>query len=512
MNSLFSVVSKFFLRGKTLGFFLLLIVSPAAVRADFTFTTNNGAITITQYTGSDANVVIPDTTNGLKVTTVGSQAFFQANSMTTLTLGTNVTTLMPNAVFQCPALTTVTIPPSVTNIADGPFYDCKGLTTMSLTGPNAFYVVTNGVLFAKGLKNLIEFPGGAGGTYTIPGSVTNTGEAFVGNSLTSIETDAANTVYTSTNGVLCDKLHKFLVSYPGAAAGSYTVPSTFVNVFSAAFEYSTGVTGVTMGTGITNIGYAAFYDCSALTAITVDPANTYYSTTNGVLYDKAKSVLIQYPSGLPGTYAVPNTVSNISDGAFGDAFGLTSVVISDNVTNIGFEAFYSCLNLSSVTLGQKVRTIQQAAFFFCPALKSIVFPPSVTSLGSEAFGGCQNLTNACFEGNQPTDGGSVFFFDIGLAQILHVNGTTGWGATYDSIPTAPCTTCGGVPPALTIFKSGTNVLVTWRSTFAGYTLQSTTNLAPPAWSTVFPSPVVVGNLFIVTNSANGTHKFYRLTE
>ena len=48
---------------------------PAVVQAQFTFTTNNGAITITGYTGPGGNVTIPDTTNGYPVTSIGSVRF-----------------------------------------------------------------------------------------------------------------------------------------------------------------------------------------------------------------------------------------------------------------------------------------------------------------------------------------------------------------------------------------------------------------------------------------------------
>jgi hypothetical protein len=52
--------------------------------------------------------------------------------------------------------------------------------------------------------------------------------------------------------------------------------------------------------------------------------------------------------------------------------------------------------------------------------------------------------------------------------------------------------------------SGTNVILTWAA--AGYTLQSTTNLAPPAvWD-----PVSGQNA--VTNPISGTRKFYRLIQ
>jgi hypothetical protein len=491
--------------------FLAALVLEQA-QAQFTYTTNNGTLEIVQYTGPGGDVVIPDTVGDLKVTAVGTQAFFQANAMTSLTLGTNVTTLLPNVVFQCPALAAVTIPQSVTNIGDGPFVDCKGLTTISLTGSNAFYVVTNGVLFSKNLRDLIEFPGGVGGSYTISEIVTNTGEAFVGNSLTSLAVDPGNVIYASTNGVLFNKNFTQLIAYPGAAPGSYTVPSTVSTVVSASFEFATGVSSVAIGTNVTNIGYAAFYDCSAMTSIAVSPDNAFYTTSNGVLFDKPKTVLIQYPSGLPGTYVIPNTVTNVADGAFGDALGLTSVVIPDGVTNIGFEAFYSCIHLSSVTLGVKVSTIQPAAFFYCQALKSIVFPSSLTSLGSQAFGVCQNLASVCFAGNPPADGGSVFFFDTSLIQIQHATEATGWSATYDGILTAPSEACAGAAPTLTITASSPNVLVTWPSAFTGFTLQSTPNLATPSWSTVSPPPTIVENLLTVTNPASGLTRFYRLQQ
>src|SRR5665213_2536229 len=68
-------------------------------------------------------------------------------------------------------------------------------------------------------------------------------------------------------------------------------------------------------------------------------------------------------------------------------------------------------------------------------------------------------------------------------------------------------------PTLTIFPSGTNVVLTWPTNAAGFTLQSTTNLVSPAvWSTVSPGPVVVNGQYAVTNSTSGTNKFYQLSQ
>ena len=55
---------------------MLLLALPATVQAQFTFTTNNGAITITGYTGLGGAVPILGSTNGLPVTSIGYEAFY----------------------------------------------------------------------------------------------------------------------------------------------------------------------------------------------------------------------------------------------------------------------------------------------------------------------------------------------------------------------------------------------------------------------------------------------------
>jgi hypothetical protein len=90
---------------------LLLLTLPAAVQAQYTYTTNNGTITITGYTGSGGAVDIPGTITGLPVTSIGYEAF-----------------------RNCTSLTNVTIPNSVTSIGYGAFVWCTSLTNVTITG------------------------------------------------------------------------------------------------------------------------------------------------------------------------------------------------------------------------------------------------------------------------------------------------------------------------------------------------------------------------------------------
>jgi hypothetical protein len=59
----------------------------------------------------------------------------------------------------------------------------------------------------------------------------------------------------------------------------------------------------------------------------VDSLNLAYSSAEGVLFNKAQSVLIEYPAGKAGPYTIPNRVTSIGGGAFESCTGLTSITI-----------------------------------------------------------------------------------------------------------------------------------------------------------------------------------------
>jgi serine/threonine protein kinase len=121
----------------------------ASTQIPYTYTTNNGAITITKYTGSGGEVTIPSTISGLPVTGIAAQAF-----------------------FNCRSLTCVTIPPAVTHIGYMALLGCTNLATITVAAANTNYNSLNGVLFDKGQTTLIQYPVGKTGSYVIPAGVT----------------------------------------------------------------------------------------------------------------------------------------------------------------------------------------------------------------------------------------------------------------------------------------------------------------------------------------------------
>ncbi len=137
---------------------LLLLTLPAAVQAQFRYTTNNGTITITGYAGPGGQVTIPSTIDGMPVTRIGDYAFYIKSN-----------------------LANVTIPSSVISIGNRAFAYCTSLTAINVDVDNSTFVSVDGVLFDKSQTMLIQCPGGKTGNYTIPSSVTSIGDhAFFG--------------------------------------------------------------------------------------------------------------------------------------------------------------------------------------------------------------------------------------------------------------------------------------------------------------------------------------------
>jgi hypothetical protein len=112
---------------------------PAVGQAQFIFTTNKGAITITGYTGPGGDVVIPETTNGLSVTGIGAGAFFAnacptVTNISSVTIPGSVTNIGSNAFVGCWSMTNVAISSGVITIGDGAFYFCRSLSSVTIPG------------------------------------------------------------------------------------------------------------------------------------------------------------------------------------------------------------------------------------------------------------------------------------------------------------------------------------------------------------------------------------------
>ena len=126
-----------------------------------------------------------------------------------------------------------------------------------------------------------------------------------------------------------------------ASLTSIAIPDSVTSIGGWAFINCALLTSMIIPNSVTSIGDEAFSGCSSLTSVDVAAGNPNYISENGVLFNKAKTELIQYPAGkLDTSYTIPNSVTSISEGAFEDCAALTSITIPDSVTSIDNYAFF----------------------------------------------------------------------------------------------------------------------------------------------------------------------------
>jgi hypothetical protein len=140
------------------------------------------------------------------------------------------------------------------------------------------------------------------------------------------------------------------------------------------------MTNVSIGAGVTNIGNVAFAPCTRLGGITVDALNPSYASVEGVLFDKSRTTLIQYPGGKSGGYTIPNGVTRIRRCAFMDCINLTSIRIAHTVTEIEQGAFSVCLRLVGAYFEGHAPVIEPYSLQNCSAL-IVYYRPGTTGWG-----------------------------------------------------------------------------------------------------------------------------------
>lgn len=255
--------------------------------------------------------------------------------------GKAVTSIRDWAFFSCTSLISVTIPNSITNIEDYVFDSCTNLKEINVSKNNEYYSSINGILFNEDKTILVKFPAGKTDTeYSVPNCVTSIGER--------------------------------------------------------AFEYCTNLEKIIISDSVISIGYDTFKNCTSLKEMNVNKNNKNYSSVNGVLFNKDKTILVKFPTGKSDIeYIIPDSVTNIGIGAFEYCISLEKITIGNSVTGIGNCAFSDCTNLNNVTIPSSVTNIGTSAFSCCTNLGKIRIGNSVTVIGRDAF------YNTAWYDNQP---------------------------------------------------------------------------------------------------------------
>jgi len=469
---------------------LLNCAIPAVVRAQFNYTINADlTITITGYTGAGGAATIPDTINGLPVTSIGENAFRSQVLMTSITILNNVTNIGSGAFAYCGNLTNVSMGSSVISIGQWAFAYCSSLISITIP-PKVVRIEDYTFAYCAGLTNL-----------AIPQAITNIGPQGFENliSLQAINVEGANEYYSSVNGVLFDKSQSTLIRYPAAKAGSYLIPNSVSSIRSTAFQGCTYLTNLTTGNSVTNIGDSAFQSCSGL-------ANASFPDALSSIGSNAFYSCVSLRS-----FTIRDNVINIGSAAFFNCVGLTNLTIGSGVTNIGDMTFVSCANLTRVTLPESVKSIGFASFELCTSLTSVTVGRGVSLLQPIPFDSCPALAAIYFLGNAPVvplgSGGS--FPDISI--IYYVPGTIGWSSPFAGRPALPIAM--QIQTADANFGVRTNQFGFHITGSYGLTffVEASTNLVKPSWSPLLTNTLTTTAFYFSDPQwTNYPSRYYRL--
>jgi hypothetical protein len=368
---------------------------------------------------------------------IGNSAFNGCSALADIILSNGVADIDEDA-FYYSGVTQVIIPDTVTNIGDYAFYFCTSLTNVSIPGSVAN--IGNGTFQACGLTSV-----------TIPFGVTNiASSAFIYCPLGSL------TMADSVVAIGSD-------AFAYCTLTNVTIPDSVQAIGDFAFT-GTLLTNVTIPRNISSMGNGVFADCTALTGIFADPANSYFSSLDGVLFNQSQTELVQFPTGRRGSYVIPPGVGNIRAYAFYPSAGLTNVTV----------------------------------------------PGSVTNISETAFGECYNLTGIYFEGNAPTFNGVYIFGSDDALTVYYLPGATGWGPKVENCPTALWLPSIQTVPAASSAAGPSNFNINWAS---GQTVvvEACSTLAQPDWQPVQTNTLTTGSAPLSDPQwTNYPARFYRV--
>ena len=417
------------------GMLWLLLTVPAAVQAQFNYTTNNGTITITGYTGPAGAVTVPSTINGLPVTSIGQQAFFFAG------------------------VTSVSIPGSVTYIGGYAFRSCASLRGVYFEGnpPTSLNDVTLGTVFN----------GDSTKAYYLPGA-TGWGTNFAG--VPARELTAISFTAGPTNGVVPLTVNFASADVDGAGnavsnwnwdfgdgststaqnpSHAYTNSGTFSVALLETNNSGVPIAGATVSLTVLppTLAFTANPTDGIVpltvnfTSAGVDSAGNTISRWNWTFGDGSNST-DQNPSHTytnSGTFSLTLfATNNLGETIIGAGphsiltaqaarvqFAYTNA--NGTLTIIGYTNTGSggAVTIPSSANGLPVTGLGAVALANFASMTSVLIPASITNIGQFAFAYCTTLRNLYFEGNAPTFGGAVF--DQDSAKAYYLPGTTGWG-------------------------------------------------------------------------------------
>ncbi len=384
--------------------------------ADFSYTVSGGGITITQYTGSDALVRVPERIEGLPVTGIGARCFYNNQQLEAVYLPAGTEIIGIEAFRLCSALKAVYGTENVLYYGDYAFESCGVLSSISFSsnlkeiGGDCFMACPqlNETLVVN--ESATVFDSAFSRTPMVAYCVSEEGSEakLVRVYCDSPETEKPFVIPDSYNGLPITSIGSEVFSYSNSNAPKYVVlPSTVLRIEDRAFAYCENMVSISLPESLVSIGTDAFTICKKLDGVVL-PEGLQYLGDSAFSYSGITSINI--PRGITKIPAycfsmsnlrhlvIPEHVTAIEKAALSST-KLKSIVIPGTVTEFGDYLLSECTELTSVTLPSNMTYLPDCSFASCTSLTSIVLPDSLTSIGKWSFSGCTSLTNVSIPKN-----------------------------------------------------------------------------------------------------------------
>ena len=358
-------------------------------------------------TCTDTDIVIPDSYEGLPVTSIGESTFSGCNLLTSVVIPDSVTSVGDYAFRGCYSLTSVEIGNSVASIGNCAFLSCSSLKSIDVNDNNEYYKSIDGHLYSKDGTILIQYAHDKEDTsFTIPDSVTSIGDqAFrCSRSLTSIEIpDSVMNIGTAAFGE-CTSLR------------SVKIGNSVTTIPKSAFFGCYSLTSVEIGKSVTSIGDDAFHDCKSLIEVCNKSSLNIVvgASENGKVAYYAKHVITEQSESYlkyVGDYLFYDDGVNLYlVKYYGRERDITLPEYDHGKTYEIYDfAFIRNETIMSVKIPDSVTSIGNSAFYVCDSLTSVVIGKSVTSIDTHAFGGCLLLLEVCNKSSLNITVGSSYY-------------------------------------------------------------------------------------------------------
>ena len=309
---------------------------------DFIYEKRGNEISITKYTGSDKDVVIPEELEDCPVVSISYNVFKNNEKIETIVMPDTIRTIGADAFANCTNLTDIVLSDKLQIIDANAFQNCSQLQIIDL--PEGLIATGNDVFSGSALTEI-----------TFPRTFTDGKNVLRGSKVEKV---------TFADGTI--RVPDFICS-SARCLKVVELPETVTDIGKNAFDGCSLLETVTLPEKLSSIGGYCFRD-SGITNIKIPSALTEGA---GAFQD----------SGLV-TAVLSSGMENIPDSLFQSAKKLETVTIPDSVKMIGAYAFTNDESLTDITLPEDLTVIRENAFLNCSKLERLDIPSGVTRLGN----------------------------------------------------------------------------------------------------------------------------------